>query len=244
VFLGYLYLDLTRRDGKVLGAFNSRLQPVSSASSEWRLLTKKGFLIPDGSRHFPSTALVCNFDTPASERPTLLQHSDLLLLFHELGHGIHELVSKTIYSHFRGTSVPIDFGEEPSQMFENFVFIPCILTTLSRHCSYLGGGYLGKLKLLSGERLQPAAELSLEIVDGFIQARNVWQALDWLDNMHLNIFDMLIHSQTAHQALVDFDVPLEFMRLYRDLISIKDFESLGQGIHWANGYTDWTAPNG
>jgi Zn-dependent oligopeptidase len=48
--------------------------------------------------------------------PVLQKHDEVVTLFHELGHGIHDLVSRTIYSRFHGTSTVRDFVEAPSQM--------------------------------------------------------------------------------------------------------------------------------
>lgn len=85
-FVGYLYLDLHPRQGKYGHAANFNLQP--------------GFLKADGSRRYPATALVCNFSKPTPNKPSLLKHEEVVTLFHELGHGIHDLTGRTRYSRF------------------------------------------------------------------------------------------------------------------------------------------------
>jgi metallopeptidase MepB len=101
-FVGYLYLDLHPREGKYGHAANFNIQP--------------GFIKEDGTRRYPATALVCNFSKPTPKKPSLLKHDEVVTLFHELGHGIHDLVSRTIYSRFHGTNTVRDFVEAPSQV--------------------------------------------------------------------------------------------------------------------------------
>ena len=60
----------------------------------------------------------------------------------ELGHGIHNLVSKTRYARFHGTRLPPDFGEMPSVMLENWCWMPDTLEDLSCHYSTLKPEYL------------------------------------------------------------------------------------------------------
>ncbi|CRK41272.1 hypothetical protein BN1723_018810, partial [Verticillium longisporum] len=83
-----------------------------------------GFLREDGSRRYPATSLVCNFSKPTPKKPSLLKHDEVVTLFHELGHGIHDLAGRTKHSRFHGTSVVRDFVEAPSQMLENWCWTP------------------------------------------------------------------------------------------------------------------------
>ena len=63
-FVGYLYLDLHPREGKYGHAANFRVQ--------------SGFTKKDGSRHYPATALVCNFSKPTNDKPSLLKHQEVV----------------------------------------------------------------------------------------------------------------------------------------------------------------------
>ncbi|RKL28988.1 hypothetical protein BFJ72_g12212 [Fusarium proliferatum] len=102
MFLGHLYVDLFDREGKYGGAHHVLIQP--------------GFTELNGERHCPASALVCSFAHPSPSRPSLLQHSEVKTMFHELGHAIHNIVARTKYAipHSR------DFIEIPSIMLENW----------------------------------------------------------------------------------------------------------------------------
>ena len=58
-----------------------------------------------------------NFAKGGGETPCLLSFDDALTLFHEMGHGLHAMLSSVTYSRLSGTSVLRDFVELPSQLY-------------------------------------------------------------------------------------------------------------------------------
>lgn len=80
-----------------------------------------GYELPNGKRHYPVAAIVASLAKPTPERPALMGHFDVTILFHEMGHLFHELLSRTQYSRFHGTTIALDFAEAPSQMLENWL---------------------------------------------------------------------------------------------------------------------------
>lgn len=103
---GWIYLDLYPRANKYPHFANFEL-------------------ISGDLDHLPVTALVCNF--PRS----FLSHEDVVTFFHELGHGVHDILGGSKYARFSGTSVARDFVETPSQLLENWAWEPTVLKTLS-----------------------------------------------------------------------------------------------------------------
>ncbi|MCJ1353189.1 MAG: hypothetical protein MMC33_003174 [Icmadophila ericetorum] len=220
-FVGYLYIDLHPREGKYGHAANFNIQP--------------GFLLENGTRRYPATALVCNFSKPTPKKPSLLKHDEFVTLFHELGHGIHDLVSKTIYARFHGTRTAQDFVEAPSQMLENWCWTPSQLKALSHHYSYLSPEYLAAWEDGAEGKLRPSEELPDELIDNLVKSKHVNGALFNLRQLHFGIFDMAVHEPKSHSELENTDISELYNRLRTEIVGIEGPEALGQGYGWAHG---------
>ncbi len=221
-FVGYLYLDLHPREGKYGHAANFGIQP--------------GFITKNGTRHYPATALVCNFSKPTPKKPSLLKHEEVVTLFHELGHGIHDLVAKTTYSRFHGTSVVRDFVEAPSQMLENWCWTPSQLKSLSRHYSYLSDDYSKSWQEnAKNGKSQPPEQIPDELLDNLIRTKHVNDAMAELRQLHFGIYDMTVHEPASHKAIEDLDPTETFNRLRKEIALIDGPEALGEGYHWGHG---------
>ena len=85
----------------------------------------------DGHRGPPVVVNVCNFSRPAGDAPALLSIEEVETLFHEFGHGLNSMLSKSPYRGLGGS--PRDFVELPSQIMENWATEPEVLQLYARH---------------------------------------------------------------------------------------------------------------
>ena len=222
-FVGYLYLDLFPRPGKYGHAANFNLQP--------------GFLFPNGTRHYPATALVCNFSKATPKKPSLLKHDEVVTLFHELGHGIHDLVARTKYSRFHGTSTVRDFVEAPSQMLENWCWTPSQLQALSHHYTSVSNEYATAWAADHPEGERPAEKIPIDLVEKLIATKHVNDALFNLRQLHFGIFDMRVHEPRSHQELEELDITRTYNSLRREIALLEGpkGEDGAKGGEWGHG---------
>ncbi|TRX71642.1 M3 family metallopeptidase [Carboxylicivirga sp. M1479] len=115
---GILYMDwhprATKKQGAWCGAFRKQ--------------SRRG-----GVDTPPVVTIVCNFSKPVGDLPALLSFDEASTLFHEFGHGLHQLLSDCTYTGLSGTSVPRDFVELPSQIMENWAGDPAVMKEYARH---------------------------------------------------------------------------------------------------------------
>jgi metallopeptidase MepB len=182
--------------------------PIINTLAAAHFNLQSGFLFPNGTRRYSTAALVCNFSKPTPEKPSLLKHNEVVTLFHELGHGIHNLVGRTIYSRFHGTLVVKDFVEAPSQMLENWCWTPSQLKLLSNHYE-------------TGEKITD------DLIDKLVKTRYVNNALYNLRQLHFGIFDMAIHTPTSHKEVENIKISELYNSLRTEILGLKGPEALG-----------------
>lgn len=204
-FVGYIYFDLHPREGKYGHAANFGLVPAYED-------------VVSGKKNYPSTALVCNFTKDTKEKPSLLKHGEVVTFFHELGHGIHDILGQTKYSRFHGTSVSWDFVEMPSQLLEYFCWDPKMLVKLSSHYK-------------TGE------SLAEDLIQSLVSSKNVNGAMFNLRQLHFGLFDMMLHTST--DGNVDIDSLWNDMREEICLLSNGGLKTKGYGSfgHLMGGYS-------
>ncbi len=74
-----------------------------------------------------------NVPKPPEGEPTLLTWDEVVTMFHEFGHAAHGLLTDVYYPSFSGTSVPRDFVEYPSQVYEMWADWPEVLQNYAVH---------------------------------------------------------------------------------------------------------------
>ena len=196
-FCGYLYLDLHPRDNKYGHNANFNIEP--------------GYITEDGKRHYPATALVCNFSKASPKKPSLLKHHEVVTLFHELGHGIHDLSGRTRYSYVHGTQTVLDFVEAPSQMLENWCWTPSVLKRLSRNW-------------------ETNEQIPDELIEKLVATKRLNSAIGALGQLTIGTFDMTIHTPKSHEAIKELNPGRLWNELRHNISGTKGPEDLGQGL--------------
>lgn len=106
--LGRIYLDLHPREGKYKHA--AQFDLVAGIRD----------------RQLPEGVLVCNFGRG------LMEHSDVVTLFHEFGHLVHHLLAgRHQWARFSGVATEWDFVEAPSQLLEEWAWDAAMLRTFA-----------------------------------------------------------------------------------------------------------------
>ncbi len=163
--IGHIYFDLFARKGKQPGAW------MNSAA---------GRSFDNGEQTLPQAYIVCNFTAPIGDKPSLLSFDDVQTLFHEMGHGLHHLLTQINNSAISGINgVEWDAVELPSQFMENFAWDYEILSKMTAHVE-------------SGDILP------LQLFNKVLASRHFQSGLMTLRQLEFAIFDMQLHS--------DFDV--------------------------------------
>jgi thimet oligopeptidase len=110
--IGRIHLDLHPREGKFKHA--AQFDMVKGIA---------GTQLPEG-------VLVCNFSRG------LMEHDEVVTLFHEFGHLIHHVVGgQGDWARFSGVATEWDFVEAPSQMLEEWAWDADVLATFARNAA-------------------------------------------------------------------------------------------------------------
>ncbi|KUI61019.1 Saccharolysin [Cytospora mali] len=220
-FIGYLYLDLYPREGKIDDARSVNLIPGVSGNSQQPA----------------ATLLICSIPKSTTEQPSLLQHHQVVLLFHELGHCIHDLASRTRYARLYGPDgAAVDFSEAPSQLLEFWFWTSSVLQAIPRHYSYYSPQHFETWKRRSGgDSIQPPETMPAKMIERFVDSKTANQALVTLTQVAIGMFDMAVHS-TSLQNLVDLNLPALYNRIRKDVRHLDDLSDLGGGYEWGHGF--------
>ncbi|MBH1543873.1 M3 family metallopeptidase [Stenotrophomonas maltophilia] len=161
--VGQFYLDLYAREGKRGGA--------------WMDDCRNRRVRAYGSVQTPLVYLVCNFGRGASGKPATFSHNEVTTLFHEMGHGLHQLLTRIGELGVAGINgVEWDAVELPSQFMENFCWEWAHLQGMTAHVD-------------TGEPLPRA------LYERMLAARNFHSGMATVRQLEFGLFDMLLHSQ-------------------------------------------------
>lgn len=165
------YLDLYARPNKQSGAW----------MNDFRARRR----LPDNSIQIPVAYIVCNFNTPIGDDPSLLTHRDVETIFHEFGHGLQHMLTTVDYADVAGINgVPWDAVELASQFMENWCWHKPVLDLISKH-------------------YKTGKKLPQKLFDNMVAAKNFQSGLQMLRQLEFSLFDFRLHlefdSRQKHQ---------------------------------------------
>ena len=67
------------------------------------MFLKLGGINSNGVKEYPVCNMACNFTKPTKDKPALLSHDEVETFFHEFGHIMHLICSKTKFAKFKYT---------------------------------------------------------------------------------------------------------------------------------------------
>jgi oligopeptidase A len=175
------YYELRRRDGTLIGSFFTDLyaRPNKRGGAWMGGAVSRARL--NGQTQTPVAHLVCNFNAPAPDRPSLLTHSEVVTLFHEFGHALHHLLTEVDYPSLAGTNgVAWDAVELPSQFLENFAWRPELLSEIGRHH-------------------QTGAPLPSDKIETLKRSRTFLSGLAMVRQLEFALFDFRLHEEHSPQ---------------------------------------------
>ena len=158
--VGQFYLDLYARESKRGGAW------MDDAINRRRR----------GNRvQTPVAFLTCNFSAPVGGKPALFTHNEVNTLFHEFGHGLHQLLTQVDELGVTGINgVEWDAVELPSQFMENFCWEWDVVAPMTRHVD-------------TGERIPRA------LFERMVAAKNFQSGMQFVRQLEFALFDMHLH---------------------------------------------------
>ncbi len=161
------YMDLYPRPGKFGHAAAFTLRGGRQLSSE--------------RYQRPVSAIVANFTKPTETSPSLLRHTEVVTLFHEFGHILHQTLTRSRYTRFSGTRVERDFVEAPSQMLEHWCWQPQVLSRFSRHVE-------------TGDPLPTA------MIERMADAKHTSSAIATLRQVYFSRLDLAYHTEVGRST--------------------------------------------
>jgi oligopeptidase A len=159
--IGQFYLDNYARPGKQGGAW------MDDAINRRRA---------GAHVQHPVAYLTCNLSAPVDGKPATFTHDEVITIFHEFGHGLHQLLTRVDVAGVSGIQgVEWDAVELPSQFMENFCWEWDVLAPMTAH-------------------VDTGAPLPRELFDKMLAAKNFQSGMDTVRYLEFALFDMLVHS--------------------------------------------------
>ncbi|HEY0333266.1 MAG TPA: M3 family metallopeptidase [Stenotrophomonas sp.] len=183
--VGQFYLDPYARQGKRGGAWMDDCRNRRDRA--------------DGSTQTPLVYLVCNFGGAAEGQPATFRHGEVTTLFHEMGHGLHQLLTRVGELGVAGINgVEWDAVELPSQFMENFCWEWERIQGMTAH-------------------VDSGLPLPRELFERMLAGRNFQSGMFTVRQLEFALFDMQLHS--AYDPAQDS--VLQLLERVRDEVAVN-----------------------
>lgn len=197
---GKFFIDLYTRPNKRGGAW---MQPAKSR------------MMHNHELQYPMAYLITNVTKAAGEntqQPTLFSHDEVVTLFHEFGHCLHQILTMVDYPSISGAHVEWDAVELPSQLMENWAW------------------EAGALPLIA-EHWQNKTPLPLEMITQLKASKNFNSGLFLVRQLEFALFDFNLHATNHLNKPEDVQQVLDKVQEETALLDIPDYN------HFQNGFT-------
>lgn len=185
--LGYLILDLYNRPGKNINdACHMIIIPAIRDDCSIACVG--------------ASVVAAQFSIAQEHNTALLEFSDVITLFHEIGHGLHAIFGATRFTMFSGTQVVQDFVETPSIMLEYWFDEPVVLAAISHH-------------------VKTGKTLSRAQIEHLIAAQKFGRAGRMLKQLYLSLVSFYLFKNDSQQ-----DVQALMAKLYKKLFQFVAYE--------------------
>ncbi|RRN56335.1 oligopeptidase A [Pseudoxanthomonas sp. SGNA-20] len=182
--LGQFYLDPYAREGKRGGA--------------WMDDCRNRRMCADGVQT-PLVYLVCNFGKGVDGKPATLGFNEVTTLFHEMGHGLHQLLTAIGELPVAGINgVEWDAVELPSQFMENFCWEWERVQAMTAH-------------------VDSGAPLPRALFERMLAAKNFQAGMFTVRQLEFGLFDMELHSRFDPAQ----DSVLQLLERIRDEVAVN-----------------------
>ena len=179
------FFDILNASGQLIGQFYLDLYArATKRGGAWmdEAVTRRRIDDQQTGKHriqVPVAYLTCNFSAPVTIngqlRPALFTHNEVIVLFHEFGHGLHHLLTRVEDLGVSGINgVEWDAVELPSQFMENFCWEWDVVSGMTCHID-------------TGESIPRV------LFDKMLRAKNFQSGLQMLRQIEFALFDMHVH---------------------------------------------------
>ncbi|PQK08121.1 hypothetical protein BB8028_0001g02000 [Beauveria bassiana] len=204
-FVGYFYADLLDRENKY-----KHNQTVELQAS---------YLREDGTRPLPAGILMCCFSPEVVDGCKVLKHENIITMYHELGHALQVLLSRTKWSAYHGYNVAIEFGEGIGTAMENYAWLKEELQNISCHYAYTDDAYMQSWQKNNRGKPLPPRTLPDGLIEDLVNDRKKRRIESYLKQLSDAGFDMAVHNPKSHEDLEKLDET----KFYHDLKEMYTF---------------------